>query len=140
MNYWICVLNRDNFNILVQKEIWGVADRYKNILSKVSVGDKLIFYITGESVFGGISEAASNIFIDEESIFKSIPKDRNQKFPFRIRIKPARIYKHMPKIKPLIPKLNFIKNKNRFQVHFMGKAMLPIEKDDLNIIEQREHD
>jgi len=132
MNYWICILNRENFDIMIQKQIWGVSERYKNLLSKVKVGDRLIFYITKESVFGGVSEVASDIFIDEENIFLPIPKDRNQKFPFRIKIKPVNLFKKMIPIEPLIPKLDFIKNKKRYQVHFMGKAMVPIGEKDIN--------
>ncbi|MDP3104251.1 MAG: EVE domain-containing protein [Candidatus Methanoperedens sp.] len=134
MNYWICILNRENFNIVIQKQIWGVAERYKNLLSKVKVGDRLIFYITKESVFGGVSEVASDGFIDEEDIFLPIKKDRKQKFPFRIKIKPVIFFKKMTPIEPLIIKLDFIKNKKRFQVHFMGKAMIPIGEKDINTI------
>lgn len=134
MNYWICILNRENFNIVIQKQIWGVAERYKNILSKVNIGDKLIFYITKESVFNGISEVASDSFIDEDELFLSIKKDIKQKFPFRIKIKPVVFFEQMTPIKPIILKLDFIKHKKRFQVHFMGKAMIPIGEKDISTI------
>jgi predicted RNA-binding protein len=134
MNYWICIINRENLNIVIQKQIWGVAERYKYLLSKVNVGDRLIFYVTKESVFGGVSEVASDGFIDEEEIFLPIKTDRKQKFPFRFKIKPVVFLKQITPIEPLIIKLDFIKKKNRFQVHFMGKAMIPIGEKDFNTI------
>ncbi len=134
MNYWICILNRENFNIVIQKQIWGVSERYKNYLTKVKVGDRLIFYITKESVFCGYSEVASDAFINEEDIFMPIKTDIKQKFPFRIKIKPVILFEQMTPIKPLILKLDFITHKKRFQVHFMGKAMIPIAEKDISTI------
>jgi len=134
MNYWICILNRENFNIVIQKQKWGVAERYKKILYNVNVGDKLIFYITKESVFNGVSEVASDSFIDEEDIFLSLKKDRTQKFSHRIKIKPVIFLEQITPIKPIILKLDFIKRKKNFQMHFMGKAMIPIGENDASTI------
>lgn len=134
MKYWICILDRRNFDIVIQKKIWGVSERHKNTISKVEIDDRLVFYITKESVFGGISEVASDNFIDEESVFLPPYGDWNQTFPLRIIIKPVTIFKEPMKIKPLIPKLDIIKNKNNWAGHFMGKAMVQIEKHDIDLI------
>jgi len=55
-------------------------------------------------------------------------------FPLRIKIKPVQIFKKPVVFKPLIPKLKFITNKNKWSGHLMGKAMRTIPKDDFELI------
>nr|MDO8080354.1 EVE domain-containing protein [Candidatus Freyarchaeota archaeon] len=43
MNYWLCLTNAENWEVVKNKKVWGVIDRYKNKISQVKPGDILIF-------------------------------------------------------------------------------------------------
>jgi len=49
---WLCILDRENWEIVQQRKIWGVAERYKNTIAKVKIGDQLLFYLVGETISG----------------------------------------------------------------------------------------
>ena len=44
MAYWLCITNEDNWKVIKHKKVWGVAERHKNTINKVKVGDKLLIY------------------------------------------------------------------------------------------------
>lgn len=50
MSHWLCILNRENFEVVKHKGIWGVSKRHRNQLMRADVGDKLIFYLIGEKI------------------------------------------------------------------------------------------
>ena len=45
---WLCILNRENSEIVESKLIWGVSERNKQKLSKVKPKDLCAFYLIGE--------------------------------------------------------------------------------------------
>jgi predicted RNA-binding protein len=61
----------------------------------------------------------------------------NETFPLRIKVKQVQIFKNPMVFKPLIPKLKFITNKNKWSGHLMGKAMRSIPKADFELVEER---
>jgi len=145
VNYWLCVTNEENWKVVRRKNLWGVPERHRNAISKVKKGDKLLFYIKQgkgkdaikEPVVAGIFEADSEFFRDNSKIFK-VPKGmRDEIFPFRIRLKPIKIFEKPLKFKPLIPELKFITNKQRWSGHLMGKAMINIPEDDFKLVLKR---
>ena len=46
--YWLCITNRENWEIIEKHNIWGVSERHKNTIMKVKKGDKLVFYVKQE--------------------------------------------------------------------------------------------
>ncbi len=135
MLYWLCITNRENWEIIKKHNIWGVSERHKNTIMRVKKGDKLIFYIKQKiygkkkhpSVIAGIYEAISEPYRDETEIFEG------GTYPWRVKIKPVRLGE--VNFKDLIPKLSFIKNKKRWSGHLMGRAMIKIPEEDYHIIE-----
>jgi len=133
--YWLCITNRENWEIIKKHNIWGVSERHKNMITQVKKGDKLIFYIKQKiysknkhpSVIAGIYEAISESYRDETEIFEG------RTYPWRVKIKPVRLGEI--NFKDLIPKLSFIKNKKRWSGHLMGRAMIKIPEEDYRIIE-----
>lgn len=130
MNYWICIVNRKNWEIIKEKNIWGVSERNKNIILKIKIGDKIVFYIIKEMVFAGIFEAKSETYIDQKILFEPIKKTKVELFPYRIQIAPIKIVGEPNKIKSIITDLEFIKNKRRWSGHFFGKAMINLLQND----------
>jgi len=142
LDYWLCILNERNWNVVKSKGIWGVSERHKNTIEKVEIGDKLIFYLvqekTGEGILpsriAGIGEAISKSFKDSSRIFSSKGFSSSETFPYRIKVRLEIILEKPLEFKPLIPKLSFIKNKRRWTGHIMGKAMRRIPKEDYETI------
>lgn len=142
LEYWLCILNETNWNVVKSKGIWGVSERHKNTIEKVEIGDKLVFYLVQEktdkgvlpSRIAGIGEAVSKVFKDSSRIFSSKGFSSSETFPYRIRVKLELVLEKPLEFKPLIPKLTFIKNKEKWTGHIMGKAMRRIPKEDYETI------
>jgi predicted RNA-binding protein len=142
MTYWLCITNEENWQVVNAKKIWGVAERHKNTITKVKVGDSLLFYLKQEKIadeitesrITGIFKATSTVYIDDKKIF-NVPKGMGaEAFPLRIKLKPVRIFDKPLLFKPLIPQLKFITNKKKWSGHLMGKAMRAIPKEDFELI------
>jgi len=142
VTYWLCITNEANWHVVKDKNIWGVAKRHKNTISKVNAGDTFLMYLKQEKIndeikesrIAGIFEAASTVYTDDKKIFQVPIGMGTETFPLRIKVKPVQIFKKPVVFKPLIPKLKFITNKNKWSGHLMGKAMRTIPKDDFVLI------
>lgn len=62
--------NKENWEIVKNKNIWGVSERNKNKISQVAHGDIIVFYIVGEKVFAGIYEAVSVMYKNANRLFE----------------------------------------------------------------------
>jgi|GEM_PF-110056 len=146
MKYWFCITTEDNWKVIRDKNVWGVPERHKNIIAKVKPGDKLLIYAKQEKIGDelkesrgvAIYEVLSEVFRDSKKIFKTPKGMGNEVFPYRIKIKPIKIFSKPIEFKPLIPKLKFISNKRKWSGHLMGKAMREIPKEDFELIVQSE--
>ncbi len=110
--------------------------------SKLKKGDRCLIYVKQERIGNELKESRivgeydveSEVFKDSSRIFKSPPNMGNESFPYRIKLKPIKVFKKPIEFKPLIPKPNFIKNKKKWSGHLMGKAMRQIPKEDYELI------
>lgn len=142
MAYWLCITNEDNWKVIKEKNVWGVPERHKNTIAKVKPGDKLLIYVKQENIDGEVKpsrivavyEAASEVYRDSSRIFKTPQGMGNETFPLRIKLKPVKIFDEPVEFKPLISKLNFITNKQKWSGHLMGKAMREIPEEDFKLI------
>ena len=142
MSYWLCITTEENWKVIKERNVWGVPERHKNTIAKVKPGDKLLIYIKQERDkdkvieprIVAVYEAISEVFKDNKRIFKSPPDMGNEVFPLRIKLKPVKIFSTPVDFKSLIPKLKFIKNKQKWTGHLMGKAMREIPEEDYNLI------
>ena len=144
MAYWLCITNEENWNVIKEKNIWGVPQRHKNTIAKVKPGDKCLIYVMSTKKDKGVIpprivaayEIISDVFEDRSRIFKSLP-GRNEVFPYRVKLKPIKIFEKPIDFKSLIPELNFIKNKKKWTGHIQGKAMWDIPEEDFKLIIKR---
>jgi predicted RNA-binding protein len=143
MAYWLCITNEANWKIIKEKNIWGVPERHKNTIAKVKPGDKLVIYLKQDKTNNEIREprivavyeVVSEPFKDSTRIFSSKGmRSSGETFPWRVKIKPIKIFDKPIEFKPLISKLKFIKNKKKWSGHLMGKAMRKILEDDFKLI------
>ena len=114
-------------------------------MQKVKPRDKLLIYLKQERDkdkiieprIVAVYEVVSEVFKDSKRIFKSPPSMGNEIFPLRIRLKPVKIFSAPVDFKSLIPKLKFIKNKQKWASHLMGKAMREIPEEDYYLITEK---
>jgi predicted RNA-binding protein len=143
--YWLAISNRENWEILKKNHIWGVSHRNHKAISKVNIGDLILIYVSSEYkdkklfspvVITGSYESVSSVYEDTNKIFSPPERNPEEVFPFRIKLKPVNIFKELVEFKPLIPKLNFIKNKRMWNGHIRGKGIREIPEEDYNLIIQ----
>jgi len=143
MVYWLCITTWENWKVIKKKNIWGVPDRHKNTITKVKPGDKLVIYVKQERYkdkviepkIVAVYEVVSEPFKDSTRIFSSKGmRSSSEIFPWRVKIKPIKVFDKPIEFKSLIPKLKFIMNKKKWTGHLMGKAMREIPREDFNLI------
>jgi predicted RNA-binding protein len=134
---WLCISNRVNDRITRQKNIWGVARKYINPISRAKIGDTLLMYTMQEiankeilpSAITAEYEIVSEVFDDAKPLFETPKHSGNEIFPLRIKIMPVKIFKEPILFKPLIPNLSFIKNKKMWSGS-IRTAMREIPEED----------
>ena len=78
MEHWLAISSRDNSEITIQKQIWGVPKRYINQISKTRPGDTLLVYVGQQVVdketalppaITGCFEITSEAYEDSSRVF-----------------------------------------------------------------------
>ena len=145
MTHWLCITNEENWQVIRKRNIWGVAERHRNTIARVKPGDRCLIYVKQERKKDTVVEprivaayeVASEVFRDASRIFRAPPGMGHESFPWRIKLKPLKIFSTPLSFKPLIPELRFITNKKRWSGHLMGKAMREIPEEDFELIMNR---
>ena len=144
MKYWLCITTEENWNVIREKLVWGVSEKFKNTLQKVKPGDKLLIYVmqtkkndkTIPSRIVAAYEATSEPYKDSTRIFKTYKGETT--FPYRVKLKEIKIFEKPIPFKELVPQLDFIKNK-KYWTGSIRRAMREIPEKDyeriLNISE-----
>jgi len=139
MVYWFCVTSEENWKVIRDKLVWGVNERWRNTIQKAKPGDKLVIYITETkrddevipSRIVGIFEIISEPYKGSSRIFKSRVKETV--YPYRVKLKPIKIFREPIEFKQLISKLRFIKNKERW-TGYVRTPMRMISEEDFQIM------
>jgi len=142
MTRWLAISNRENSDISIKKNIWGVPKRAINTITRVKPGDTILMYVSQKivnkevfpSAITGEFEVASEVYEDSSRIFITPVKLGNELFPLRVKLKPITIFKEPVEFKPLVPKLQFITNKKMWVGHIRGQAMRKIPEEDYHLI------
>jgi predicted RNA-binding protein len=116
---WLCISTRSNDEVTRNKHIWGVANRYATTIARVKKGDTLLMYTMQKivdrevipSTITGIYEAVSEVYEDISPVFVTPKALGNEVFPFRIKVKPVKVFAKPIEFKPLVQEMSFIKNK-----------------------------
>jgi len=125
--YWLCTVSEENWRVIKQRLIWGVSEKFRKRIENISAGDIIVFYVAPASI-GGVFEVTSQVFKDDTRIFAS-----NEVYPYRVKLKPLLVPAKRVNFKPLITKLSFIRNKNRWAA-YIRLPLREISKEDYEII------
>jgi predicted RNA-binding protein len=138
---WLCISSRENVTITRKMNIWGVANRFRNTITKVKKGDTLLMYTMQERVHNeviesaitGVYQATSEVYEDESPIFVSPKSLGTEVFPIRMKVKPVKIFSKPLLFKPLVPEMSFIRNKQIWSAG-IRTAMRLIPEEDYQLI------
>ncbi|ADN35549.1 protein of unknown function DUF55 [Methanolacinia petrolearia DSM 11571] len=142
MTIWIASTNRDNWEVIEKRNLWGVPKRNKNSIERSSPGDKIVIFVRQEnagdtilpSAIMAACEITSKPFEDLSEVFIKPPTMPGEEvFPYRVKLKPVKIFDDPLDFKSLIPKLEFITNKKQWTGH-LRTAMRTIPEEDYEYI------
>ena len=137
--YWLCVTTEDNWRVVREKLVWGVAERFRNLVRRIKPGDKLAIYVTQTrrddevipSRIVGIFEVASEVYRDSSRIFKAVKRETT--FPYRVKLKPIKIFDPPVYFKDLIPRLKFLRGYKKWSGAVRAQ-MREIPEEDFRVI------
>ena len=132
VNYWLCVTNEENWEVVKKRKLWGVSERNRAQIEKVELGDNLVFYVKPQRLMG-IFQAVSKSFKADEGIFSTSGFASGEIFPYRVELKSYVMPKEPVLFKIIVPKLKFITNKEKWMGH-LRRAMQIIPKEDYYIM------
>ena len=140
MAYWIVVGSPDNFQTAIDRgfDLFGFKSTRRKASSEMEPGDKLVFYLTGIKMFGGIATVKSDSFEDHTKIFKS-EKKPEEDYPYRVKTKADIILKDddMLYVPDYVPMLEFTKKgeTKSWAMHFQGN-LHRISEADYKLLEK----
>jgi len=141
MSVWLAITSYENWETVKNSNIWGVPIKNSNLLKKVKINDKIIFYVKKRKIdkneilsnIPGIFQVISDNFIDETPLFKPPIKTSNEIFPMRIKLKPIKIFFNPLVFSEHVNRLDFIKNKEKWTGQ-LQTTMISIPDKDLEYI------
>ncbi|MEM0268771.1 MAG: EVE domain-containing protein [Candidatus Korarchaeum sp.] len=123
--------NDDNWPVVRSERVWGLPEGRENLIKRLKRGDYLFIYLTssrrGKELLpprlAGLFEVSSDPYRDPSRLFK----DRS--YPNRVRLEPLIVPEEPMEFKPLIQKLEFLKNKRFWSAHLRSGLVRISERD-----------
>lgn len=132
-------MNSDNWKISVEKNLWGIAQRYRGVTKKVAKGDILLMFISKMRPYGfhGAFEVVGDWVMSNEPLWADEIAGHRVIYPFRVGIRAIQL--GFAEYQKLVPNLTFVRVKKtpRYWFYLRGvPANLgkPIEESDYKII------
>jgi predicted RNA-binding protein len=135
-NYYMIITSPEDFEIDLKNNlsIIGLPDRNKRAAKNFAVGDKIVFYISKMSLFGGIAEVTGEYYYHKKKIWT----DHYDLWPHRVSSKPLYLINDFNKmifIKEIWDDLDFIKTKGSWGVYVQG-SFRKLSKHEFKVILQ----
>lgn len=138
MNCWLFITSPSNYEVCLNKKIWGVDKGYKiTMMQHININDEFAFYATILTEIKGIYRVVSKTYYDNTPIGWS--KDRyGENYPYRIDIEPLLVPKIPLSFKSLINELMFITDKdNRGWRSVVYPSIVVLPQRDFYIIKNK---
>jgi predicted RNA-binding protein len=140
MTYWIVVGSPENFQIAISRgfDLFGFKSTRRRETGTMEPGDKLVFYLTGIKMFGGIATVTSDAYEDHKKIFAS-EKKPGEDYPFRVKTKAEIVLAEGQQlyVPDYVPLLEFTKKgaTKSWAMHFQGN-LHKISAADYKLLER----
>lgn len=136
MNYWLVVTSPENFKYdreHLKFKYQGFPHRFRRQVQRMTIGDRVVYYIMKLQKFGATATITGDYFYDENT---KTWTDENEIWPARRPSKPDIVLEDDELIdaKKLIPDLLFIENKESWGAYFQG-SIKTIPEEDFRFIE-----
>jgi hypothetical protein len=126
--YRIC--KQQGFSLL------GMGRTQRKRVQRMEIGDRVLFYVNQDMVFGAAASVASTYFEDDSPVWPS--PDPEEKFAWRVQIKPDCIMddQHAIDARFIAPRMEYVKKwaPEQWPLAFQGLLHL-IPKKDFGLIE-----
>ncbi len=137
-DYYLGVTNDENWPIVRDKRVWGLPEGRENLIKRLKKGDYIFIYLmsskkgdeTHPPRLAGLFKVASDPYRDSRRIFKG------RVYPNRVKLEPMIVPKKPVEFKPLVPKLEFIKNKQFWSAH-LRSGLVRVTKRDFDLMRRR---
>ena len=132
MQNWLMVTSEESFNATLKKGLLGFYGDSKGqrLISKTSIGDRIVFYVTKQRVVRGVFVVESAPFLDESPLYGN---HRDQEWNQRIRVK-ALSSDSSADFTELRWELDFIKDKALPYSAYLVNTLIPLSEKDFNTI------
>jgi len=137
--YWIFGVSLENWKVTLDRNLWGVGQRYQSITKKVKQGDIILIFISKVHPFGfhGAFEVVSDWTISKEKVWADELAQDRVLYPYRIQLRPVQI--GFAEYERLVPNLKFVerKERGRYSVYLRGNPAnfgRPVPETDFQII------
>jgi len=110
-NYYLFIIDKSNWDIVNSGNIIGTDD--EKIYNKINENDKILIYVSGLSKVKALYEVISKY--EEET-----PLFQGKNYHYRIKLNLIEYFEVKAEFKDLVPKLDFIENKERWYTHLGG--------------------
>ena len=125
-NYWIVTITEENWQLVQRLKIYGAPETLglKQARELIKPGDIIIFYIKKKSSkvlggkFVGAFKVISEWYHEEKPLWPDEIREGKVKYPWRVKLKPIKL--GVADFKSLVPKLEFIKRKERPNAYLVG--------------------
>lgn len=141
--YWILCMVEENYLIAKREGLFGVTQRAKHVLERISVGDLVTFYISKKKAdspfnhplhkvqqFRGVARVSSSAFESDDVIW---PLRDNEIFPYRMRLQ--FLSDDKVEAKRVVTKLSFVRNEIYWALP-LRKGYEEITEKDFEVIQQ----
>jgi len=137
--YWIFGVSLENWKVTLDRNLWGVGQRYKSITKKIKQGDIILIFISKVHPFGlhGAFEVVSDWTISKEKTWADELTQDRVLYPYRVQLRPVQI--GFAEYERLVPNLNFVerKEKGRYSIYLRGNPAnfgRPVAEGDFQMI------
>jgi predicted RNA-binding protein len=135
MNYWLVVTSPDNFKFdrdILGFKLQGLPHRFRKQVQRMSIGDRVVYYIMKLQKFGATATITGDYFEDNSKYWIN----DDEMWPSRRQSEPNIVLNDDELIdtKRLVPNLIFIENKKKWGVHFQG-SIRTLPEEDFKLIE-----
>jgi predicted RNA-binding protein len=137
INCWLFSVNRANWDVVRNKNIWGLRREKSTTSRRVKKADKIVFVVTGARplIFAGVFEVAEDWVHDSHPVWPDELEEKKAIYPIRTTLKPLHI--GSADFDLLVPKLTFVRKKSSPYAYLRGTPanfQKPIPFDDYRVI------
>ena len=141
--YWIITVSEENWHIIRENNIYGAPEPrgFKPAYELIKPGDIIIFYVKKKGSknlggkFVGAFKVCSEWYRENRPLWPDEIRENRVKYPWRIKLEPIKL--GTVSFEELVPKLEFIRNKERAYAYLVGtpaNLRRPIPEEDATLI------